>query len=880
MGFLAGVLDMFRLSLGRPARHRCPIALAVCGLAAIIVAPSAVATPPECQTRWLDGVPTSDIYYSGSYLGGVRALTMWDPDGDGPEPERLVAGGTFDTIGGIGSPQVAAWVPGDRNFTALGNGFTGFNQFGPLVSAVGSIPNSDGGNDLYVAGNIASYGGVPVNGIARWDGTSWVPLGEGLSSFYGTGSNPVSSIIACADGKLVVVGSFLRAGGLPAPGLAVWDGSAWSVPVTFASGNVNAVACLPDNSLIIGGSFTSVNGEPIVRAARILDGVASSMGGEQIGNVSSLAVTPNGTVYATSDAPTMRIWRWDDGTWTQIGIATTTQYTWDLGAAKIIALADDSVALSGYFTSLNGEAITNLARFDGGSWEEVGSPQSSYAASQLPDGRIVTARTEIEASSMDMTAPLMGEVPQLTNGGAYAVEYFEGDLVIAGNFTAIQGVPVTNVARRTANGWQQMGSLQGVTDLFNRNGTLYAAGWFEGHVARWTGEQWAIDMPAPAASTLPAGNADYHITEHDGQLLLSYFDGLSRFLLQRETVWEVLPGFASTRIGVQVASAEGRLYSGGSFNSLFREFDGTQWVDLYDSANRRIQATSVGEHQGHLYVCYPTLGQQYGSRSAFTIAFRAGGSFVPVGYVSYPIRHFHSTASGDLYAFSESQVIYRVRDGVVTPVVNGVGTTQWYGSHTCDMASDEDGRVTSLRHYFPSGNDFAEFLDPRPVALRDVPTEVLVCQDGRADVAIQVLGTLDRTVHWEWDGAGEFALIADGIVDGLGVISGSTTDAITLESADVAALGTRLRLVASDACNLITSEPITLVSGTPDTYACARCAPCSSDYDQDGSTDGSDIGAFFADYEQGLPCADIDLDGAITGTDVGAFFVLFEGGGC
>jgi len=406
--------------------------------------------PPECQTRWLDGVPTSDVYYTGGHAPGVRAFTMWDPDGDGPEPARLVAGGAFDTIGGIGSPQVAAWVPGDRNFTALGNGFTGFNQFGPLVSAVGSIPNSDGGNDLYVAGNIASYGGVPVNGIARWDGTSWVPLGEGLSSFYGTGSNPVSSIIACADGKLVVVGSFLRAGGLPAPGLAVWDGSAWSVPVTFASGNVNAVACLPDNSLIIGGSFTSVSGEPIVRVARILDGVASSMGGEQIGNVSSLVVTPNGTVYATSVTPSgTRVVRYDEGTWAQVGDVATT-VTYNPGAPKVLALSDNSIALFGTFTAIDGVPMSALARYNGASWAQIGSPGSSAAAAELPDGRIVPAWVEIAASSSDMTAPLLGQVPQLTNGTAYAVEYFEGDLIVAGNFTLIQGVPLTNIARRTA----------------------------------------------------------------------------------------------------------------------------------------------------------------------------------------------------------------------------------------------------------------------------------------------------------------------------------------------------------------------------------------------------------------------------------------------
>ncbi len=58
------------------------------------------------------------------------------------------------------------------------------------------------------------------------------------------------------------------------------------------------------------------------------------------------------------------------------------------------------------------------------------------------------------------------------------------------------------------------------------------------------------------------------------------------------------------------------------------------------------------------------------------------------------------------------------------------------------------------------------------------------------------------------------------------------------------------------------------------------CPPCAADYDQDGGVTGGDLGAFFSDFEQGLPCADVDLDGGVTGGDLGAFFQVFEAGGC
>lgn len=58
------------------------------------------------------------------------------------------------------------------------------------------------------------------------------------------------------------------------------------------------------------------------------------------------------------------------------------------------------------------------------------------------------------------------------------------------------------------------------------------------------------------------------------------------------------------------------------------------------------------------------------------------------------------------------------------------------------------------------------------------------------------------------------------------------------------------------------------------------CPTCPADYDQDGGVTGSDVEAFFIDFEAGEACADVDLDGGVTGSDVEAFFILFESGGC
>lgn len=55
---------------------------------------------------------------------------------------------------------------------------------------------------------------------------------------------------------------------------------------------------------------------------------------------------------------------------------------------------------------------------------------------------------------------------------------------------------------------------------------------------------------------------------------------------------------------------------------------------------------------------------------------------------------------------------------------------------------------------------------------------------------------------------------------------------------------------------------------------------CIADYNSDGGVDGSDIEAFFTDWEQGIENADVNLDGGVDGGDIEAFFIAWEQGGC
>jgi hypothetical protein len=68
-------------------------------------------------------------------------------------------------------------------------------------------------------------GNVPANDIAKWDGTQWSALGSG------TNGPSVTSLTVFDDGNgpaLYAGGTFTTAGGVPANGIAKWNGSEWS----------------------------------------------------------------------------------------------------------------------------------------------------------------------------------------------------------------------------------------------------------------------------------------------------------------------------------------------------------------------------------------------------------------------------------------------------------------------------------------------------------------------------------------------------------------------------------------------------------------------------------------------------------------------------
>jgi hypothetical protein len=196
--------------------------------------------PAHDIARW-DGTHWSALGSGAG--GGVTALVVFD-DGSGP---ALYASGSFT---GLAVNNVAKW--NGSSWIQLGSGMSG----GP-PRCLGVFDAGTGAN-LIAAGDFTSADGVSAYHIAKWNGTQWSAVGFGVD-------NSIYALTTFDDGTgpaVFVGGAFHFLGnGTPAGRIAKWDGSSWSPLGSGMNGDwLYALAAFDDGSgpaLYAGGDFWS-----------------------------------------------------------------------------------------------------------------------------------------------------------------------------------------------------------------------------------------------------------------------------------------------------------------------------------------------------------------------------------------------------------------------------------------------------------------------------------------------------------------------------------------------------------------------------------------------------------------------------------------------
>jgi uncharacterized delta-60 repeat protein len=199
----------------------------------------------------IDALGTLDIGYLTSGVGFNNSVSKVLPLVD----KSVIVVGNFTQFNGEAAPRITKLNEAgekDSMFNALGQGANATIRNATL--------QADG--KIIIVGNFTAYNGTAVNRIARL-----LPNGSLDATFnIGLGCNgQVYGVAVQSDGKIVIVGNFSTYNGIPAVKIArlLPDGTLDTSFVTGSGaedGIVETLALQSDGKVILGGHFTLFNG--------------------------------------------------------------------------------------------------------------------------------------------------------------------------------------------------------------------------------------------------------------------------------------------------------------------------------------------------------------------------------------------------------------------------------------------------------------------------------------------------------------------------------------------------------------------------------------------------------------------------------------------
>ncbi len=493
----------------------------------IVVAPS-----DACDPQWLPtfGDPPG-------VNSTVAALAVFD-DGSGAGP-ALYVGGNFTIAGNTSTKGVARW-DGVR-WSEVGGGIDG-PSYPSVLALLVFDDGSGGGPALYAAGKFQTAGGVAASNIAKWDGSSWSPLGSGVGG-------SVFALAAHSDRQgvppvLYAAGTFTSAGGASANSIARWDGVAWSEVGGGVNGWATSLAEFAPNplshpALVVGGLFTMAGSTPADRIASWDGSTWSPLGTGTDDAVVAMTVYDDGrgagpALYVggsfthAGGLAANRVAKWDGVAWTALGEGIGDSWVGSLAVFDDGSGEGPSLFVGGHFFVAGGQTAYHIARWDGSAWSTVGGGVGSSVRSMLaldrglgdgPDegpilflgGDFQTAGTTPALRVATWRSGTWSPVGHGLNHFVWALavgpdpEGAGQSLYAAGTFSVAGGIPVNRIARWDGQAWSPLGSGMNGTvmalafydDGLGDGPVLYAGGTFTTagglpamNIARWDGTAW------------------------------------------------------------------------------------------------------------------------------------------------------------------------------------------------------------------------------------------------------------------------------------------------------------------------------------------------------------------------------------------------------
>ena len=301
-------------------------------------------------------------------------------------------------------------------------------------------------NYIYAGGWFDSAGTVEANYIARWDETTWSYVGNAANDLS-LGGYVSSSIIH--NGVLHLGGRFGTAEAMLVSQITNWDGANWNA--------LGTGVCCGQYLCIIKGmvdAFVKYNGDLIA------GGIFKGMDGNIVNAIA----------------------RWDGIDWYSLGTGM------DDCILSLVVYNGDLYA-GGRFLNAGGSPAESIAKWNGVNWSALPQFLSTYPESFKVfnnelyiggGGRLL----RWDGVNIDTVAFVKGLNPNVLD-----MEIYNGELIVAGFFDTIAGMPANNIASFDGTNWITLdtGTTHSLGPTYNSsiealavlNGCLYAGGWFD-----------------------------------------------------------------------------------------------------------------------------------------------------------------------------------------------------------------------------------------------------------------------------------------------------------------------------------------------------------------------------------------------------------------
>lgn len=498
--------------------------------------------------------------------------------------------GTDLVVGGISAGPTSSLVRWNGSAWSEMTGVFDENMFTyPTITHVAAI-----GSTLYIKGGFTQFDIGPVFGLAQYNGSTWSSLAD---------VEPDDEIenMFVDSGQLIITGLFSSTPGSHA---ARWNGSSWS-PLGFGlapgGGDVLAAARV-GGTLYFGGVFGNVlDGTPAYRTSvNIVTwngtnyGPVTTRGAGILGSeVEALGtyggrLIAGGTFLQTVDnnGPLDNIAAWDGSHWTALGGGLP-----GFALATSMANWNGQLVVAGYIPTAGSVAAGGIAAWDGSAWHDFAG---GFAGQEVEKVAVVGTTLYAAAAYGGLGSATTGGAPMgrvarwsgtqwqsiaTTTGGPTTGEVsivsWNGQLALGGSFTSVGAVPANNVAVWNGTTWAPLGNGfdSYVTALGVHNNELYASGPFTasgatplpGRIARWNGSAWvavgagfngvAFDLMSFGGKLYAAGNFSA-----SGSTVLNFiatWDG---------SVWAPLGSGINTGYGRVLTNWAGGVYTGGTID--------------------------------------------------------------------------------------------------------------------------------------------------------------------------------------------------------------------------------------------------------------------------------------------------------------------------